>query len=1285
MGKELADYIPQYPSLSSSSNHFEFDIYRKKEFYQLRDRDVGGKESLSLSGSSSSSSYFFHQRIIARYLSNWTSYQGLLIVHETGTGKSGVASAVFDGLKQFHPPLKCLYLSSNETLLENFRKEIFQRSRFLQDVIRNMSSSFRRKWMVLLKEDDSDLSPEDRDRVRGLRNQILRDNGLTFKTYYQWSKEIQSTKQSDLIAQWNNQLLLFDEAHHLVSGGGGGGGGGSNDIQMEKIAAKKSSSSSSFLSDIYQSLYQFVHHLPMKRLLLLTATPMRNSPEELAPLLSLLLCPRTFLRTTNSSSVMSSSMEEFRKEFFQSAPTSSGVALYSWKSSERQKKFCDEVRGHISYLRQQTPVSIRYEGHRFSPMHYYSLEAVEMGTVQAQGYNRAYQADTASSTTTTSSFYSQSQQASLFVCPDAVHYGSNIPSSLFQKNQFTSLFEQQSGMKPFRSKSYSQYTAQDMDHLRHNLSCLRPLSCIYYSIIRKLLMHPREKQFVYCDKIHGSGIRLCIQLLRQYFGYGVLQRATNLREKSERMTPRLLFLHETIDITQRDIPLLIDAFNHPQWNSNAQLAQVVFGTDKTREGISLKQILHIHITTPDWNFGKIFQAIGRGIRATSHEGMSLTTTISISLYCSLLPKSISSACSSFLFAHNASSSLSSTPVITLAEQEKKTQMREEEEEERLYTTSLLKSVQEEKEKRIVSVSPSSSSSSSSPRRTQSILAFTIPPAFWGSSLHISSEKIVDASQLQSSIDFFQYYRSELKDRNIKLVAFELLRSSFDCELHRARNQLPSTPENENRAACFYQPCRYTCHGIPAAVDPILSSSLPLDITTYDPFYVEETLPETASFISSLFYHTTFHTFQEIESSCREATYSETISLATLSQLMDACLLLIDTPIPIPFHDGRKMYLQSLDLTFFFLTDAKRPLSESPSDLWMAEYAQRPVLLPDSSVLLPSLLSQMQENHFSSICHELRSIHHELSVSSTNKKEKTDRARDVFHSLIPLPFQLELLRQTILSLSDSSFSKWLISLILVVQPPLSSSSSLVTSSFVFTYFDPRSRTHWIFDASTSQWSSATTTTTTTRADRTSPLPSTLASSDGNGGGITVLKGSPSEEWIRKNRYGFYGIVEGGKRKTTITSSDGKSAFKLRDISKFQKFTSKKTTTSGKDCLSYDFAHLLYFLYRLDPHWSPSSSSSSSFSLAPAIIVASTKKKSSVLENIRITPNKEQEYQSILRSKYPMFCTLLGRPLQVLEMEFLLRTGSYFHHAKKKLCHVLQIILSEKKMLFSGEEN
>lgn len=86
--------------------------------------------------------------------------------------------------------------------------------------------------------------------------------------------------------------------------------------------------------------------------------------------------------------------------------------------------------------------------------------------------------------------------------------------------------------------------------------------------------------------------------------------------------------------------------------------------------------------------------------------------------------------------------------------------------------------------------------------------------------HASIPIVDDEMDLSYSIDMEQYRRSEMKDRNIKMIERRLLQASWDCELNRARN----TGMIDGSRECEYTLCEYTCEGIPADIQ-----------TSYDTF------------------------------------------------------------------------------------------------------------------------------------------------------------------------------------------------------------------------------------------------------------------------------------------------------------------------------------------------------------------------------------------------------------------------------------------------------------------
>ena len=78
------DFLLTYPEISDPL--LQQKIYNKKEFNELiLSKNIEEIEQ---------GEFLKHQKIIQRFLSAETIYDELLVYHETGTGKSGVAFAV---------------------------------------------------------------------------------------------------------------------------------------------------------------------------------------------------------------------------------------------------------------------------------------------------------------------------------------------------------------------------------------------------------------------------------------------------------------------------------------------------------------------------------------------------------------------------------------------------------------------------------------------------------------------------------------------------------------------------------------------------------------------------------------------------------------------------------------------------------------------------------------------------------------------------------------------------------------------------------------------------------------------------------------------------------------------------------------------------------------------------------------------------------------------------------------------------------------------------------------
>jgi len=797
--RELYRYIPDYPVINS--DNFYLDLFQKKEWNQLKEND------LLDSTKKVDNIYLNHQLIIARFISHWTLYQSLIVLHDTGTGKSGVVAATLDGLKKHNENLKMLYITNNTTLYENFKNELFKFSKYIK------------------QKNSENLNPS-MENWNSKRNKFLSKIGIEFSSFGVFANAIKNGKTSlrDLQNKWENQLIVMDEIHHLIT----------FDIDTKEVSIDNRDNRS-FGQDTYNLIQRFIYSLSYKKLLLMTATPMRDQPEEIAYLFNLVLPPSQKFQVG----------DEFVNEYFittrQTIQLTENLFEYNWKK-DKQFEFLNKIKGYVSVLKQNVNVKIIYKGFVIPPMKHCHIFPLIMSSHQNKGYIKA------SEQSEDRDFYNALEQASLFVFPN-LEYGKTGFITYMDKKTFRFLdsFKEISQMKPFSVKPFTHYSDSDRDILNYNLQILKQYSIIYFQIINELLHYRHKKQYIYSDKITGSGIQILIALLKQFFGYEIFNVSDHIPN-----IPRFLFLHEYAGITDKEISEYIKKFNQED-NFKGVLCQVVIGTDKTKEGISLLEIEKIHICTPDWNFGKINQAIGRGIRYGSHHRL-IEPIVEIFFYCAI---------------QNSNDSKNS--IIKISD----THIQ--------HYNHLLK------EKKI--------------------------------KLHIQ--------QLINSINFYQYFRSEIKDINIKLIEYSLLIGSVDCSLNKSRNDFSSF-ENGSKN-CFYRSCHYKCFG----VEDIDISSLPIESINYDLYYMNEKLESYITIIQQICKYRLLLHLNEINSLIQQK-YPNT----SLYHIINTIQIIIDTPIPIIYYDGRQLYLYRYK-DLLYLSDNRNLKVEDPNNLFLTIYSEYP--------------------------------------------------------------------------------------------------------------------------------------------------------------------------------------------------------------------------------------------------------------------------------------------------------------------------------------------------------
>lgn len=616
--------------------------------------------------------FFRHQVNVARYMSQWTLYGSLFVFHEMGTGKSALTVAMTEMARRSDKLFrKVIYVAHNQTQVANYKNEVRRFSARLSSVV-----------------------PEDAPRSKW--NAVLARDGYEFYTFGTFAGEFSKHTDAWVRQHYDYSIFIVDEAHHLVQSG--------------KEEDKKS----------YQVLSRVLSLTARRKLLVMSGTPVRDQPDEVVPLLNLVLPTDKQL-----------SRAGFVDEFFDVRDNvavfgSIRIPVYGWKPDGKEK-FMRHIRGHVSYVKRSlSGATIQHEGATYPPMTNIRVVAHRMDPFQNMVYTDIFRRERLGEEEGgRASFYAGSKQASLFVFPDE-----QVGEKGFRANVASNFMLRGALLEAVGD--YRNMAARDV------LAQLRQFSASYAYVIQQVLDHPKELVCVFSDLVEGSGILLFMSILKTLFGFKLI---TSKNELPDTKGERMILLNDRV-ANEDDFQDMIAYFNRPE-NKHGEYCQVVMTTNKTKEGISLRNVRQVHVLTPSWNIADTAQAVSRSIRARAHDDLGGNAVVRV--------------------FHHASIPFTG----------------EEEDEEA-----------------------------------------------W-----LAGRSPITTDELLFSVDFQRYYRSEIKERNTKLLDRAFLEGSWDCLMNVPHNTLSGRNEDFSRE-CEYEECAYTCWGVDGA-------GTATDASNYNAFYSDE--------------------------------------------------------------------------------------------------------------------------------------------------------------------------------------------------------------------------------------------------------------------------------------------------------------------------------------------------------------------------------------------------------------------------------------------------------------
>lgn len=438
-----------------------------------------------------------HQEFVRRYMSPYTPYKSLIVYHSLGSGKSIACIAVAVD-HYLHDGKKCIIVTKGDTGTENFIKQI--------GMYHQMCSNSN-TWNMSI---------------------------FSMRHYISLSNQINSMSDDDVTTAFSNIILILDEVHN---------------VRYLKKAVE---------SSVYGSIIRLLTLCVNVKLIIATATPMTDSPEQIYSILG--IC--------NYSRDDKMSM--------------SGVISYN-------STICDMPSStHIGTLEYVPGTHVYPTYMRGHQEHEYSRE-----------YGKQPPDD----------IYRKLTHISLFCFDDNI-YGREVTESKMSKTRMKTIITSMS-TKQTKEIKYTKYSI--LPQFAHMLvgGNLKDSSSKYAAVV-DLIEESDGNVFIFLEEVKGSGLLLLASILEQH-GYELY-----LGEDLDNMSTgkRYTMCVGSSEICPNNNDRL-DGFNS-DLNKNGEYVRILLGSKVIGESITLKNVRQFYCLTPHWNDSTVDQAIGRVVRNGSH-------------------------------------------------------------------------------------------------------------------------------------------------------------------------------------------------------------------------------------------------------------------------------------------------------------------------------------------------------------------------------------------------------------------------------------------------------------------------------------------------------------------------------------------------------------------------------------------------------------------------------------------------------------------------------------------
>uniref|UniRef100_A0A6C0L0H0 Helicase ATP-binding domain-containing protein n=1 Tax=viral metagenome TaxID=1070528 RepID=A0A6C0L0H0_9ZZZZ len=561
---------------SINDNEFEKNTCSKKEFkkYVWQPSKNRTQQSALL---------LPHQQWISNYINPKTPFKGMLVYHETGTGKTCTAISIAENFK--------------DELIQNGKKIVILCSDNIRDefyrTISNPGTSFKCTGNTYNKMiESSDMTQEN------LNKKI--DEYYTFLTHGKFGREVEKKTKKDpatIREKYSDSLIIIDEAQHLR---------GKFDSQSLKEKGEKQS---------HDAIDMISKHANNVKIVFLTATPMYDNPVEIIWMINVLI------RVNNDN------IEELNpKEIFNEDKG------FSFKK-EGKEKFIRAIKGKISFLRGGDPESFplrlpdpkgsntkniktNFLGKPIDPEYFNqssNSSILTLSRMSKEHFNVINERkENSNNSGKIDHFHMQMMQL------HNVRWYKKASKNKDDDDDINALSGLENHFKITKSGIYTPLN----DKILNNLNDWSPKA---NTIVNHILeMKDNGIAFVFSQFVSSGVIPIMLALeskgFSKYGGYGSNSKFNHLKISRKDLPDRgnyIVVTSNKILATTRMREYINIA--RSKGNETGNKIRVIIASGAGGEGLDLKWIRQVHIMEPHFHLSQIEQAVGRAIRNKSHK------------------------------------------------------------------------------------------------------------------------------------------------------------------------------------------------------------------------------------------------------------------------------------------------------------------------------------------------------------------------------------------------------------------------------------------------------------------------------------------------------------------------------------------------------------------------------------------------------------------------------------------------------------------------------------------